>query len=78
MDRISKFLARLSRDEQKWVMETIEQLIAGESSSLDIKKLKGQKYVYRVRVGDMRIIYTKEKSIRIVAIERRNDKTYHR
>ncbi len=78
MDRISKFLARLSRDEQKWVMETIEQLIAGESSSLDIKKLKGQKYVYRVRVGDMRIIYTKEKSIRIVAIERRNDKTYRR
>lgn len=78
MDRISKFLARLSHDEQKRVMETIEQLIAGESSSLDIKKLKGQKYAYRVRVGDMRIIYTKEKNIRVVAIERRNDKTYRR
>lgn len=76
MDRITKFLGRLSHDEQARVMETIERILTGDIVGFDIKKLKGQKQVYRVRIGDMRIIYAKEKSVRIIAIERWNDNTY--
>ena len=78
MDRIEKAFARLSLKERRAVKEILRRLQAGNSQGLDIQKLKGQEDIFRVRKGDVRIIYRKsdEKTIFVVAIERRSEKTY--
>ena len=77
MDKISKFLARLSRQEFLVAEEVIEQILSGEIAKLDVKKLKGQDYFYRARKGRVRVIFwRKGVNIRIVAIENRNENTY--
>ena len=49
----------------------------GRLDGTDIKKLKGQKDIYRVRKGDMRIIFVKtDFETYILAVERRTDTTY--
>ncbi|MDO8572315.1 MAG: hypothetical protein Q7S11_00925 [bacterium] len=55
----------------------IESVLVGDIARLDVKKLKGEKNVFRIRIGDLRIIFTYKKNLpRIVSIERRNDTTY--
>lgn len=77
MERIDKILRILRQDEREKVMLCVEKILMNDILSLDIKKLKGQKYFYRVRIGDLRIIFTKkDEDIRLVAIERRGDNTY--
>lgn len=77
MERIDKILRILRVDERERVILCVEKILTGDVSLLDIKKLKGQKYFYRVRISDLRIIFTKkDNDIRLVAIERRGDNTY--
>jgi mRNA-degrading endonuclease RelE of RelBE toxin-antitoxin system len=77
MERIDKILKILQADERERVILCVEKILAGDISLLDIKKLKGQKYFYRVRMGDLRIIFTKKgNNVRVVAIERRGENTY--
>ncbi len=77
MDKISKFLSRLSQKEFFTAQDAITQILAGDISKLDVKKLKGQDFFFRVRKGDTRIIFwRKGVSVRIVAVLRRNEKTY--
>lgn len=77
MDKLSKALGRLSAKERKQVKNILLQLTIKSLSGLNIKKLKGRNDIYRVRKGDLRIIYriVKEK-IFILTIERRSEKTY--
>ena len=51
-----KFIMKLPRDEKERVLKAIYQLPDGN----DIKELKGRKNkgLYRLRVGEYRIIYT--------------------
>lgn len=49
-----KFIDRLPKKEKHRVVEAIEQLPRGQ----DIKRLKGRHDVFRLRVGDYRILYT--------------------
>ena len=77
MDKLSKFLHRLSQKEFLVIQGIIAQILAGDISKLDVKKLKGQEYFYRARKGSLRVIFSgKGGSVRIVAVERRNEKTY--
>lgn len=78
VDRIEKALRRLSDKERQAIRGIIRRLKAGTITGLDIKKLKGNATVYRIRKGSMRIMYTVEtnKNIKILAIERRSDTTY--
>lgn len=77
MDKIQKALNRLSSREQEQVKEILDRLHSGETIGLDVQKLKGQKDIFRVRKGDLRIIYRqKQRNIFILAIERRSEKTY--
>ena len=77
MDEIEKILQKLSPKEQEWIKQIIFRVKQGDAVGLDIKKLKGQKDVFRVRRGDIRIIYRwlGDKLI-ILAIERRSERTY--
>lgn len=78
MDKIEKALQKLSPKDRTWVKEILGRLDKNNVVGLDIKKLKGRDDIYRVRKGDIRIIYcVKSGGDRFVlAIEHRNEKTY--
>lgn len=77
MDRIDKALARLSPKEREWVRDILMRIKKDRLDDLDIKKLKGRNDIFRIRKGNIRIIYRiANKKIFLLAIERRNDNTY--
>lgn len=77
MDKIQKALNRLSDKEKRILKQILHRLDTNELLGLDIQKLKGQTDIYRLRKGDLRIIYLQTKSsFEILAIERRSEKTY--
>lgn len=77
MDKLEKVLTRLSSKERTQVKKILEQLYTKDLSDLNIKKLKGRFDIFRVRKGNLRIIYRIQKEeIFILAIERRSEKTY--
>jgi mRNA-degrading endonuclease RelE of RelBE toxin-antitoxin system len=78
MDRIEKALAKLTEKEQVWTKELLFKLSSGRIQGLDIKKLKGRDDIFRIRKGDIRVIYRRTNdNIFILSIERRNEKTYN-
>lgn len=78
MDRISKFLNKLSQKERSAVKDVLEKIKNGEIENIDIKKLKGADSCFRARKGGIRIIYRIDESSKVVllSIERKNDNTY--
>lgn len=78
MDRIDKELRKLIPKERDALREIMKRLAAGKTEHLDIKKLKGRDDIFRIRKGDMRVIYRKDATgkIFILTMERRNDHTY--
>jgi mRNA-degrading endonuclease RelE of RelBE toxin-antitoxin system len=79
MDKIAKLLKKLSAKERHHLEEILALLLSGDTTSLDIKKLKGVDDVYRVRVSTLRIIFQKQKKeIRILEVGRRNKNTYEK
>ena len=77
MDKIAKAIGKLSTNEKIWVKEILSQLRRKAFQGLDVKKLKGREDIFRVRKGDIRILYqTKEGQVFVLSIERRNEKTY--
>ena len=57
MDKNQKLLKRLSKKEFTAAQEALDNLFAGNHNTLNIKKLTGQKDLYRVRVQNIRIIF---------------------
>lgn len=78
MDKIGKALKKLNKKERLLVEEILKKLLAEDFQGLDIKKLKGRDDIFRVRKGDIRIIYrnSENNDIFILAIERKSEKTY--
>ena len=55
----------------------LPSLSSGNTKGLDIKRLKGQPNIFRIRKGNLRIIYQLDgKAIFLLAIERQKEKTY--
>jgi len=76
-DKISKELAKFTNKERSLVKEILIQIKQDNTQGLNITMLKGHKDIFRVRKGQIRIIYCKQKgSINVLAIERRFEKTY--
>jgi mRNA-degrading endonuclease RelE of RelBE toxin-antitoxin system len=78
-DKIRKALDRLSPKERKAIDDLLVKIKNGQFDGLDWKKLKGRDGIYRVRKGEMRIIYRLNASGGVVVLEigRRNDITYN-
>lgn len=77
VDRMMKVLKKLSKTERTEVDQVVELILMNQLGDLDVKKLKGTDNVYRVRKGNIRIIFRKVTPVnRLVAIERRSEKTY--
>lgn len=77
MDKISKALSKLSVKEKELIKNIIQALQLGRFSNLNIKKLKGEYNIFRVKKGNLRIIYqAKNSQIFILKIGRRKESTY--
>lgn len=78
VDAITKALRRLSDKERSVFLDLLLRIRAGKFDHLDLKKLKGRGDIYRVRKGDMRVIFKKstDDTVTILALERRSDTTY--
>lgn len=77
MDKIEKALKKFSPRECEWVKSILLLLNSNELTGLNIKKLKGSSDIFRVRKGDIRIIYRKMNDrIFILKIDRRREDTY--
>ena len=78
MDRITKAIRLLSPKEKKKFKSILQKINRGDVASLDLMKLKGYDTVYRVRMGDFRIIYSSDhRGIHLIGLYRRNDTTYN-
>ena len=77
-DKVTKLLSKMSRRDLKRIVDTVEKIANLDFEGLDVKTLKGQTGIFRVRVGSFRIIFTinQHKKSEILSISRRNEKTY--
>lgn len=78
MRNINKFLNSLTEKECESIEVLVARLCNNDIVGLNVKKLKGTRNMYRVRKGDIRIVfsYTENNSIKIDFVGRRNDNTY--
>lgn len=77
MNKVEKLLRKLSDREAAIVKDLLSKIDAGNYKNLDIKKFKGDKNLFRVRKGDIRIIFSVGDAIRVLSVSRRNDTTYN-
>lgn len=67
MDKITKFLLKLSVKERSVLMVIMEKILSWNIKWFDEKKLKWEEYLYRIRKGKIRIIYyKKDNEIKII------------
>lgn len=77
MDKIAKILEKLSKKEKEAIKEILLVLRNGNLGGFDVKKLKGREDIFRIRKGNIRIIFKfKNKEVFLLSIERRSDNTY--
>ena len=77
MINIEKQSRKVPKIHRERIGEVIERLVARDFSTLDRRQLKGYENIFRVRVGNYRIIYHDDGGkIIIKAIRRRNEATY--
>ena len=78
MPDLKKLLSRFEKAERVILENLIKRIFSLNWKNLDIKKLKGQDDIFRVRKGKLRIIYrlSDKKEVYIIAIERRSETTY--
>lgn len=80
MDKIKKALKNLLASDRKIIKDILLKIQFENWEFLDIKKLKNNDDIFRVRKGKMRIIFKSDKNgnIKILAIEKRSDTTYNK
>ena len=77
MNPYLKLLSKIPRKDRIAIQDTIAMIVLRIFENLDIKKLKGHKDLFRVRVGRYRVVYFddgKDVMVRFIAI--RNESTY--
>ena len=68
-DRIFNKLKRFPKDRQKQILNKIEQ-ISNNPELLDIIKLAGKEDIFRLRVGNYRVIFVVDYKDKVVRIDR--------
>ena len=64
-------LRTLPRPEKQRIAEKIHNLgLNPDDKALDVKKLEGEEGLFRLRVGDWRVIFNRQDELKIIAIEK--------
>ncbi len=76
MNDIEKLLRKIHKKDRKKILEILRK-IYNQDKSLKVKKLKGYNFIFRVRVGNFRIIYFNNgEKIILKAVKKRDESTY--
>lgn len=79
MDQLEKALRKLSRKARSDVLTVMRKLESGDKTGVDIRRIKGTKKLYRVRMGDLRLFVVKrDDGYYALRLARRDKKTYKR
>lgn len=74
MDRIQKALDKLNKKKRAIIFEILRKIIANDVANLKPKKLTGFSNYYRIRSGNLRLVYKVENGKNIlVNIDHRKD-----
>lgn len=77
MDKIKKFLRKLRKKEVQAFFLLMEQLKIDYKKVPGVKKVVGKNNLFRVRLGQYRLIFiVKKEKVEIVKISKRDDQTY--
>lgn len=77
VDQIKRYLLKLSSKERILCESIIGDILAGNIVSYDLKKMSGYTDMYRIKKGNMWIIFIKNNSfVRILKIANRDEQTY--
>lgn len=75
--KLVKFLKKLSVKDRNIIESLIISIKNKEWKHLDIKKLQGNSNIFRVRKGDLRIIFSiNGDNVDLIDITKRSDNTY--
>lgn len=79
MDKIRKALEKLTPKEREKIKGILLKLKNRQFEDLNLKKLKGRGDIFRIRKGQIRIVYRVDQkgNIFILTVERRSDVIYH-
>lgn len=66
MDKIQKILDKLTKKKRKTILEIWQKIIDNDLSVLKPKKLSGFSNYYRIRSGDLRLVYKTEEGKNIL------------
>lgn len=78
MDKIDKTLLRIPDRHRRKILTTSKQIRTGKLEGLNLKKLRGSKDLFRVRVGKYRVIIQVRSGNNpvIIDVSKRDDRTY--
>jgi mRNA-degrading endonuclease RelE of RelBE toxin-antitoxin system len=78
MDKIDKTLAKIPAKQRKLILQATAKIIANDLTGLDVKKIKGNSSVFRIRVGQYRIVFERLNTNGniVTLIAKRDEKTY--
>jgi len=77
MDKVDKALKKLVPKEKERIKNIIKTLQSGHFDNLDVKKLKGREDIFRIRSGNLRIIYQiKDNQFFILKLGYKKENTY--
>ena len=78
MEQVEKQLRRMPRQDRERVLDAMERIIQRNFLGLNRKQLRGSGYIFRIRVGNYRILYFDNGSeIEFIAVRRKNETTYN-
>ncbi len=77
MEKWKKQLRKIPRKSRNRILSALTQLLVRDFSTLDRLRLKGYENIFRIRVGNYRIIYHDDgEKITLKAIPRRDENAY--
>lgn len=77
MDDIEKFIRKLGADRAISVRAVLVKILKNDLVNMDVRKIKGEDSLYRVRIGKVRIKFVRTTHGNVIAhIGFRDDNTY--
>jgi mRNA interferase RelE/StbE len=78
MNKIDKFLKKIPKKDRILIEQALKLIFKGHFQGLDLKKLKGYDSIFRIRIGNYRIIFFNDgEGIILKAMKKRDESTYH-
>ena len=76
MDKVTKFLLKISERERNVILSLIEKISILNLAGLDVKKIKWENNLYRIRKAKIRIVFKKLEDSWIIIDINYRDKIY--